>query len=147
MYHILLAIHLLAATIWTGGHLVLFFGFLLPALRRKDVAIVTSFESRYEKIGIPALLLLVVTGLWLAWLQMPDLSLWFSLKSVISRTVTLKLTLLLATAALALHARLGIIPTLSPQSLPQLTGHVFFVTVFAVLFALAGLWQRFGGLW
>ena len=35
-HHIYLIFHLLAATIWVGGHLVLALGFLPKALKNKD---------------------------------------------------------------------------------------------------------------
>lgn len=146
-YSAMLTIHLIAATIWTGGHIVLFSVILLPALRSRDYRKILEFESQFEKIGIPALLTLVATGIWLAWSQLPDLSLWFSFSTPLSRTVTLKLSFLLLTMVLALHARLKIIPTLSEKTLNSLAVHVSVVTVTAVVFALAGVLNRFGGIW
>ena len=55
MHHILLIFHLLAATIWVGGHLILSIGLLPKALKERDPEIITNFEKSYEKIGLPAL--------------------------------------------------------------------------------------------
>ncbi len=147
MYPWLIGPHLIAATIWTGGHIVLFAAVLLPALRNRDYRRVTDFEQHFEKIGIPALAVLAVTGLWMASVQLPDLALWLSLKTAISRTITAKLALLLLTVTLALHARLRLIPHLSEKTLPNLAIHIALVTVTAILFALTGVMHRFGGLW
>jgi len=145
MYPVMLSLHVLAATIWTGGHLVLFFGILLPSLRTRNVAPVREFENRYEKIGIPALFVLIATGLWLSSQQAPFAA-WFGLSSPISRTIVTKLSLLFLTVVLAAHARLRIIPKLNPKNFPALAGHITAVTLLSVLFVLTGLWNRFGGL-
>lgn len=146
-YALILAVHLLCATIWTGGHIVLFSAVLLPAFKARDPKRITDFEKYFERVGVPALLLLVLTGLWLAYQQLPDVALWFSLNSAGSRTVTTKLVLLGLTLILALHARLRVIPNLTPKSLGSLALHITLVTFISVLFALTGLLHRFGGIW
>lgn len=146
MYAAVIAIHLVAATIWTGGHIVLFFAVLLPALKSRDHTRITAFEQHFEKVGIPALITLVITGLWMAHHQQGDVSQWFTFSSAISRTVTVKLSLLLLTVVLALHARLKIIPRLSQKNLNSLAVHITCVTVIAILFALTGVLHRFGGI-
>ena len=55
MYSVLLFIHIVAATIWVGGHLVLSIGFLPRALARRDPEIILGFERIYERIGLPVL--------------------------------------------------------------------------------------------
>lgn len=77
----LLFLHLLGAAIWVGGHLVLALGILPGALRRRDPQAIRAFEQVYERIGIPALLLQVVSGLWLASLWLP-FDHWFGATSV-----------------------------------------------------------------
>lgn len=146
MYPAVIAIHVIAATIWTGGHIVLFFAVLLPALKHRDHTRITAFEEHFEKVGIPALLTLVITGVWMAYRQQGDIAQWFTFSSAISRTVSEKLSLLLITVLLALHARLGIIPKLSEKNLNSLAIHITCVTVIAILFALTGVLHRFGGI-
>jgi uncharacterized membrane protein len=48
MYAAALIIHVLAATIWTGGHLVLALGFLPGALHERSPAVIEAFENRFE---------------------------------------------------------------------------------------------------
>ncbi|VFT51755.1 copper transporter [Pseudomonas aeruginosa] len=69
---------------------------------------IRAFEQVYERIGIPALLLQVVSGLWLASLWLP-FDHWFDATPV-ARALQLKLLLLAATAAWACTARLRLIP-------------------------------------
>ena len=54
--------------------------------------------------------------------------------------------LLVLTLALALHARLRIIPRLSPERLPTLALHIVLVTILAVLFVVVGVGFRTGGI-
>ena len=51
-HHILLIIHLISATIWVGGHLILLLGFLPKALKHKKfLSFISRFEKTYEPIG------------------------------------------------------------------------------------------------
>jgi putative copper export protein len=62
----LVLLHVLGATIWAGGHLILSIGFLPRALKERKLNIILDFEKQYERVGIPALLLQVITGFWMA---------------------------------------------------------------------------------
>ncbi len=146
LHFVIVGLHVLGATVWTGGHLVLATTILPAALRARDPAILLGFEQRYEKIGMPALLLQVATGLWLAAQRVPDLAAWFAPGTPAQRSVALKLGLLALTVALAASARLRLIPHLTPERLPQLAVHVILVTLASVGFVLAGLSFRLGGI-
>lgn len=139
----LLFLHLLGAAIWVGGHLVLALGILPGALRRRDPQAIRAFEQVYERIGIPALLLQVVSGLWLASLWLP-FDHWFGATSV-ARALQLKLLLLAATAALGVHARPRLIPNLDAESLPKLGWHIAAITLVGLGFVAVGQSFRFGG--
>ena len=145
MYSIALLLHVLGATIWTGGHLVLSFCILPPALRERSPTLIRSFEQRFEKIGIPALLTQIITGVYLSAQLQPDPALWLGFDGLIAQTITLKLALLGATAILAVDARLRIIPRLTEHNLVSLAWHVIPVTVISVLFVVVGVSVRTGG--
>jgi len=145
LYRHILLLHILGATVWTGGHLVLSCTVLPRALKNRSVEIIREFESGFEKIGIPALLIQVGTGLWLAYTRMPSLTDWLDTENPVSRLVLVKLALLLFTVILALHARLAILPILTVQALPRLAFHIITVTVFSVLFVWTGVAFRTGG--
>ena len=57
MHDFLLLIHLLAATVWTGGHIILSTIILPEVLRERSPQKLIRFESKYEKVGMPALIL------------------------------------------------------------------------------------------
>ena len=143
-YHYALIIHILCATIWTGGHLVLALVILPKALRSRDVEELHAFESKYERIGIPALILLVATGLYLAHIRVPDVQSWLSFSDPFSKLVGYKLVLLAGTVLLAIDARLRLIPRLSKDNIVALAWHIIPVTILSVAFVLVGVGFRFG---
>lgn len=143
-YYTFLCLHILGATVWAGGHLVLALSILPSALRQRRAAIVSEFEQRFERVGLPALGLQIVTGLWLANHLLGSPGNWFE-GNAVARTVQVKLGLLAVTVGLALHARFRVIPKLSDATLPTLAWHIRIVTLAAVLFVLAGASIRLGG--
>lgn len=146
MHQAMVLLHVLGATIWTGGHLVLAITVLPRALRAKDPSIVQQFEGGYEKLGMPALVLQLLTGLWLAYRLLPDPAAWFAFGSPAAAHIFAKLFLLLLTLALALHARLRVMPRLTPERLPTLALHIGLVTLLSVLFVAVGVSIRTGGI-
>jgi putative copper export protein len=144
MYGVVLLLHVLGATIWTGGHLVLALAILPRVLKERALSELLRFESAYERIGLPALLIQVVTGLWLAHQLVPNVSRWFAFDDPVSRLIGVKLLLLAITAALALDARLRITPRLSEENLTSLAWHIVPVAVVSVLFVVVGVSFRTG---
>lgn len=147
MYRLLVVLHLLGATVWVGGHLVLSLVVLPRALGARDPSIVREFESGYERIGIPALLLQALTGVWLALHWVPDMSTWLAPASLHGWLIVVKLGLLAATLALAAHARLRLVPTLDAAALPGLARHIVAVTLLGVAMLITGVAIRTGGVW
>jgi putative copper export protein len=143
-YYILLTLHVLGATLWTGGHLVLATTVLPRALRAKRASILTDFEEGYERVGMPALAVQIVTGLWLAHRLLGSPEHWLS-DAPLARIVQVKLLCLAGTVALAIHAKTRVIPRLNNDNLPVMAWHIAGVTVFSVLFVLAGASARLGG--
>ncbi len=146
MYFTLLLLHILGATIWTGGHLILACSILPKALKVGDVEAIRSFEQKFEKIGIPALLTQVVTGIGFIHFYLSGFSEVFDWSNPMAKVISLKLVLLGLTLLLALDARLRIIPKLSQDNLSQLAWHIIPVTLISVLFVVLGVTFRTGGL-
>lgn len=144
MHGVLLLLHLLGATVWTGGHLVLALTVLPRALRDRSIAELRRFESGFEIIGIPALIIQITTGLWMGYLMVPDPREWFAMDHPIGRLIGVKVTLLAITAVLAADARLRIIPKLTEDRLSSLAWHIIPVTVVSVLFVVVGVSFRTG---
>lgn len=146
MYGFLLAIHILSATVWTGGHIVLSLVILPRVLKNRSPQELLAFESAYEKIGMPALLIQIVSGLMLVYYLMPDISLWFDMSNPLSHGVFAKFGLLGLTILFALDARLRVIPGLTEENLIDMALHIIPVTIFSILFVLVGVSFRTGWL-
>ncbi|TVS02300.1 MAG: copper resistance protein CopD [Cyanobium sp. PLM2.Bin73] len=146
VFSLLVIVHALAATVWTGGHLVLDLGVLPGALREKSAAPVRAFEETFEPLGLTALAIQVVTGLGMAGIYLPRFQGLLSPANPIGMLVGVKLMLLGGTAALAVHARLRLIPTLTDDSLGGLAWHIRGITALAIAFVVVGALIRLGGL-
>src|SRR2546426_10375009 len=57
-----LFLHVLAATVWVGGQLVL--GGLVPVVRRSGREAVSAVARRFQLLAWPAWGLLLLTGVW-----------------------------------------------------------------------------------
>ena len=148
-HHILLVLHLLAATIWVGGHLVLAIGYLPKALKHKDFSYIGNFEKTYEPIGMPSLAVLVITGILMAYDYNAGFSSWFSFASPIERVVSLKLAFFLTSICFAISAQTRVLPKLRKgqiNKLPEMAVHIICVTLIGVVMVILGSLVRIGGL-
>ena len=145
MRALLLTLHLLGACVWTGGHLVLAITVLPRALSRRDVRVLQGFEEPFERLGIPALVVQVLTGVWLA-AQFAPMTRWLAFGNPLETRIGVKLILLGLTVALALHARLRVIPRLDDSRLTLLATHIVIVTLLAVALVVVGASFQTGGL-
>ncbi len=133
---LLVFIHILGACIWVGGHLILIFRYLPQALKNKDVALINDYESKYEWLGIPALLTQIITGIWIG--NLYDLQ-FLHFGNHRNLVFNLKLITLVATLLLALHARISIIPKLKASNLSFLALHILLVSLLALTFVYLGV--------
>lgn len=144
MYGTLLLFHLIGATVWTGGHLVLATCLLPGILRDRAPRRLLDFEQAYERLGMTALAVQVVTGLWLAYRLLPAPGLWLDTGNPLARGILAKLTLLGLTVLVALDARLRVLPRLDETRLVDMAWHIAAITLLSVLFVAAGVAFRTG---
>ena len=144
MFNYLLILHLLGAAIWTGGHLILALVILPKVLSSRNLDALLQFEQQFEKIGMPALAIQIITGLWMAHNILPNVSAWFAFDNDISILIGIKLILLLMTATVAMHARFWVIPRLSADNLNGFAVNIFLVTLLSVTFVVIGTLFRTG---
>lgn len=147
MYGYLILAHILGATVWTGGHIVLSLAVLPRVLKEKSPERLLEFESAFERIGKPAMLVQIITGLLLAHRLLPDVYLWLDWSNPVSRVVGMKLMLLASTILLAADAKLRVLPKLSNQNLWDMAAHIIAVTLLSVLFVIVGVSFKTGWLY
>jgi uncharacterized membrane protein len=97
VFPLLVIVQALAATVWTGGHLVLDQGVLPRALRESSAAQILNVEEMFEPVGLTALAIQVLTGLWMGWIYLPGFQGLLSPANPIGMLVGLKLLLLAGT--------------------------------------------------
>lgn len=147
MYGYLILAHILGATVWTGGHIVLSLAVLPRVLKENSPERLLEFESAFERIGKPAMLVQIITGLLLAHRLLPDVYLWLDWSNPVSRVVGMKLMLLASTILLAADAKLRVLPKLSNQNLWDMAAHIIAVTLLSVLFVIVGVSFKTGWLY
>ncbi len=143
-FQLLLTLHLLGSSIWVGGHLILAITILPRALRLNDPSIIAEFEARYEKLGIPSLLLQILTGIMLTYFYVDNLFDVFDFAYLQHTLIALKLLILLATIIIAVNARLRIISKLNKSNLRFLAIHIITITILAVTTMILGGLVRIG---
>ena len=146
LFKLLVIVHTLGATIWTGGHLVLAIAVLPKALKNRNPDLIQQFEAHFETLGLTALALQIITGLWMTWIYFPGFDRFLQFDGYLSTYIAIKLALLLGTVALAIHARFFIIPNLTKETLNSLAYHIVGITTLAVSFVVMGAGIRLGGL-
>jgi len=145
-HHIFLTLHLLAATIWVGGHLFLSIRFLPEALKKKDTSILINFKDKFEPIGMPSLIILLVTGIFMAYDYDVTITKWFSFSNNIERVVSIKLILLFVSVIMAVNAQLFVFPKVTSERLTPVAIQIVTITIIGVAMLVLGSLVRLGGL-
>ena len=145
LFSVLVILHILAATVWTGGQLLLNLRVLPDALKEKSVAQVRSYEKMFEPLRVTSLAIQVISGLWLTWIYLPGGRGLFSFQTPITSLLTTKLILLAIAFALALHAQIRLIPNLNDDNLIELSWHIRSITTVSIAFVIVGAGIRLGG--
>lgn len=68
----LVIVHALAEAGWNGDHLVLELGVLSRVLRVQSAAQIRALEEVFEPLGLTALAIPVLAGLWIGCIFLPD---------------------------------------------------------------------------
>ncbi len=146
LHHFVLIIHLLAATIWVGGHLLLAICYLPTALKKKDPHIILNFEKKFEVLGMYSLALLIITGIWMAYDFGITIETWFAFKSGFEKVISIKLILLFCTFFYAICAQFYVIPNLNENNINRIALIIISVTSIGVAMLVLGSTLRYGGI-
>lgn len=141
-----LILHLLAASIWVGGHLLLAVRYLPEALKKKEASILINFKNKFEFVGIPSLLILLITGIVMTYDYGVLPKNWFSFSNNIEKIVSIKLILLFVTILLAINAQVFIFPKLKSNKLFPVAFLIISVTIIGITMLVLGSFVRIGGL-
>lgn len=133
----LLVLHLIGASLWVGGHLILALGILPQALREGSAKRILDFEARFKMLGHSALAIQLITGIELARRLQPKMGAWFSFETPLDRTIFAKLVVLTLTLILAIHMKKKVMPG-AGEDPKKLAMHIRVVTLLALLLLVFG---------
>ncbi|HRG17853.1 MAG TPA: copper resistance protein CopD [Flavobacterium lutivivi] len=145
-HQIILIIHLLAATIWVGGHLILLLRYVPKAIKTKSLDELSVFRKNFEPVGMPSLFVLIVTGIIMAYDYNVTIEKWFSFDNSMEKIVSIKLILLFISLILAFITIKFVLPSIDKLSPFLLYFIIFLVTTIAVTMLILGSLVRVGGL-
>ena len=145
-HQIYLIIHLLAATIWVGGHLLLLLRYVPKAIKSKSLEELSAFRKNFEPVGIPSLFILILTGILMAYDYNITFEKWFLFENSIEKIVSIKLILLFISLTLAFITIKFVLPSINKISPFILYFIIFLVTTIAVTMLVLGSLVRIGGL-
>lgn len=146
LHHFVLILHLLAAAVWVGGHLLLAICYLPTALKKKDPQIILNFEKKFEALGMSSLVILIASGTWMAYDFGVTFETWFSFSSGIEKVVSFKLLLLFLTFVCAFCAQFFVLPNLNETNISRMAVIIISVTTIAVTMLVLGSTIRYGGI-
>lgn len=143
-HHFLLVLHLLGASVWVGGHVVLVRVVLPEALRERSPERLLKFEKAFSRIGAAAMLIQIISGALLAHQALGGWQNLFRLSVPATPFILTKLVLLACTIALALDANYRIFPRLDQSRMKTFAFHAWATTVLAILMLMVGASIRLG---
>ncbi|POS03114.1 hypothetical protein Q361_101221 [Flavobacterium croceum DSM 17960] len=146
LHQLILIIHLLAATIWVGGHLILLLRYVPKAIKTKSLEELSAFRKNFEPVGMPSLFILIVTGIIMAYNYNVTIEKWFLFENAIEKIVSIKLILLFVSLTLAFITIKFVLPSIDKLSPFLLYFIIFLVTTIAVMMLILGSLVRVGGL-
>lgn len=144
-----LFVHILAACVIFGGHMVMSFIILPKAKRAKDPRALFAFEQSFERLAVPSLAIQAATGPVLATRFYPPGE-WFLWENVVQDHIASKLILLVVIIALAVSMKLRVHPRLKAGedgSLKSAAKHIHTVTFLSFLMIMLGTSLNSGGNW
>lgn len=146
LYKLMVMFHMLGASVWIGGHVVLV-GMVLPkALREKQAQPILDFERGYGRFGLAALIIQLATGLWLARRWVGEWTTIFTEPTPQGYLVLSKITILIITVVLAGYTYHRVLPRLENGGVRRFVLLSGLTTALAILMLVLGVGIRTGGL-
>lgn len=147
MMKLALFLHLIGASIWVGGHLYLLIRLMPKFVRDHDVAGFLTFEKSYEPLGMTALAVQIITGLYMLNAITP-MATWLTPMGALTALIHAKLTWLLLTIITALYARFRVVAKLeqgnyNDSTLKVMAIHVGLICLWSLCFVATGMAFRF----
>ena len=86
--------------------------YFTTSVETKSTKLLFNFEQRYERIGLPALLIMMLTGIRMAYIYNVKIESWFSFSNPVENVISTKLTCLVLIFLFAASAQFKVLPNL-----------------------------------
>lgn len=139
-------LHLLGASVWIGGHIVLLTMVLPAASHEHRVEPLSRFERGLGRLGLAALVVQLVTGLWLAHTWLGSWGAIFESPTPRSHLILSKLVVLALLVAVVGYRYHKLLPALRPDRMGLYTLLTVLATALACVLLVLGVGIRLGGL-
>jgi uncharacterized membrane protein len=145
LYTTMVILHLLGAAVWVGGHIVLLTMVLPAAIHEHRVEPLARFERGLGRLGLAALVVQLVTGLWLAHKWLGSWEALFESPTPRSHLILSKLVLLVLLVVVVGYRYHKLLPGLRPDRTGLYTMLTVLAAAFAVMLLMMGVGIRLGG--
>jgi len=147
LYKLLVIVHILGAATLVGTNLVMMLSVIPKAKKAGDVGVIKGYLAGVGQMGVHALAVQLITGLWLASPQFKGISAAFQMKEVFATHVVVKIAIMIVMTVLVVVLRRKIAPKLSMETLGGFTATVGLITILGIFMVALGVGLRTGGLW
>jgi putative copper export protein len=143
-HHVLHIVHLLAATLWLGGLALLVLAWLPEMLRTRDPRLMWDALMRSRWVLMASLVVLVGSGLGLAWNWLPETRLWFTPDLPLARLVLAKVALATLLLLVLAYVEMRVLARFSADRLGRLGLCLVLLVLIAVGASVVGTAFRYG---
>jgi len=137
---ILVFLHIIAATIWAGGYIILTITILPKSIRQKSTDLIHNFNKSFHTLSMIALGFQVITGFRLATLLLP-MSKWAEFGNPVALGINTKFFLLILTIIAIIIEKVYLKKSKGIRLIAVL---IVFITIISLIFIYTGISIRIG---
>ncbi len=136
---ILVILHILGASIWIGGMLIMALGVLPKAKKAKDAALLKNYEGSFHILGMIALTIQFLTGFRLAMIYAGGMKGLFDFSSHPAVLFIWKLVLILITMGLFVVFKKKTLSVLDNSNISSASTLIWVLTLISITLMVLGL--------
>jgi len=136
---VLVILHILGASIWIGGMLIMALGVLPKAKKAKSASLIKDYEGSFHILGMIALTLQFLTGFRLAMIYTGGMKGLFDFSNHLAVLFVWKLALLILTMVLFVVFKKKTLAKLTDENIGSASNMIWNITIFAIALMVLGL--------
>lgn len=136
---VLVILHILGASIWIGGMLIMALGVLPKAKKAKNASLIKDYEGSFHILGMIALTLQFLTGFRLAMIYADGMKGLFDFSNHVAVLFIWKLVLILLTIGLFVVFKKKTLANLTDDNISGASNMIWNLTIFAIALMVLGL--------